>query len=241
MAIRHVVEQYQEKFNGWVRRHACFLTMLMSLVGCATNSDLERLDHSLSQRLDTMTASLRADSSRINGQLETQSKRQQDLSRAVEGLKSNIEGEGKAVRSDMAAIKTESKALYEEMLAHEAIQTQLSKDTRLEMAHTKKALDEFAGKTDEELATLSDVAKTVSKEIRSLQQALTSFSSRLEQLPSMVSQVGSQVHGLNQTLMGSYKLEEAALRDRLKAVEQVLKQLEPASVKTTQAMPQSKP
>jgi archaellum component FlaC len=237
MSISHVVVQCKEEFHGWVRRRACLLAMLMSLVGCATGSQLDRLDQSLSQRLDTMAASIRADSSRLSAQLESQNKRQQELSRSVEGLKSSIESEGKAVRGEIAAIKTEHKAVFEEMLVHESVQTQLGQDTRLEMAQTKKALDQFAGKTQEELGSLGEIVQSGSKEIRGLQQALASFSARLEQLPALVSHVGSELHGLNQTLMGSYKLEEAALRERLKAVEQVLKQLEPMPVKTTQAAP----
>jgi hypothetical protein len=197
----------------------CVLLTLFCLAGCATSSELERLDASLSQRLDTVSAGIRADQSRIQAQLEAQGKRQQDLSRVLEALKTSMEAEGKAVRRDLV----DSKAVFEELLGSIVAQAQLSKDTRLQLDRTQKALEEFSGKMHRELASLEEAAKAAS--------------TRLEQLPSMVSQVGNQVHGLSQMVTGSFKMEEAALRERLKAVEHLLKQLEPVPVKTTQAAP----
>src|SRR5207249_1335795 len=109
---------------------------------------------------------------------------------------------------DVGALRSDTKAALEDMLDREAARGQTMKELRADSAQTKKALDEYAGK-------------------------VASFSARLEQLPAIVNQVSNEVQALTQTLIGGYRLEEATLRDRLKAIELVLKQLEPVSVQPT--------
>ena len=48
----------------------------------------------------------------------------------------------------------------------------------------------------------------------------------VERLPSLVSDLGTEMDALRQTLFQTYELEEAALRDRLKALEQFRRRLE---------------
>jgi chromosome segregation ATPase len=208
---------------------------LFGPAGCATSSDMDQFRQSLNQRLDVMTAGQQADARRIPAQLEGPGKRQQDLARSVDGIKSALETDLHAIRTDLDALKTETKTAVEELVKSETVRAQLIKDLRVEGSHLRKALDEYATKTHQELGRIEAVAQDGSKEIRNLEQALAAFSMRLEQLPAIVNQLGSEVHSLSQTLVGGYRLEEAALRDRLKSVEQVLKHLEPTAVHTSQA------
>jgi hypothetical protein len=192
----------------------CFFVSLFGSTGCATSSDMEHFKQTVNQRLDVLASSLQADSRRIQAQLDSQAKRQQELSRAVETMKSTVEGEVHAIRSEVGELKADTKTTFEELVASETARAQLMKDLRLESAHIKKTLDA--------------VAQEGSKEIRSLQQALAV-------IPSLVTSVGTELHSLSQTLLGGYRLEEAALRERLRSVEQVLKQLEPTALHTSQA------
>jgi chromosome segregation ATPase len=214
---------------------AVLAASLLGLSGCATSSEMDQFKQALNQRLDILASSLQADGRRIQAQLDGQSKRQQELARSVETMKSGLESEVHAIRDEISAQKTETKEVLEELVTSETIRGQMMKDLRLDSTHLRKALDEYAGKTHQELGKIEAVAQEGSKDIRNLQQALAAFSTRLEQLPSLVNHVGSELHSLSQTLFGGYRLEEAALRERLKSVEQVLKQLEPTAVHTTQA------
>ena len=195
-----------------------FAVMILSgLTGCATGSDLEHLSASVSQRLDVLASNVQAESRRLQAQLDGQAKRQQDLSRMVESIKASLEAEVHAVKAEVSSLGNDTRGALEEVLAQESARNKLLNDLRQEAAQTRKALDEYAGKTQQ------------------VQQALGAFSARLDQLPSIVGQVGTEVHALSQTLLGGYRLEEAALRDRLKAIEQVLKHLEPPALHATQA------
>jgi hypothetical protein len=49
----------------------------------------------------------------------------------------------------------------------------------------------------------------------------------MEQLPSLVTTRGTGVRSITATLLGSHELEEAALKDRLLAVEEMKKRLRP--------------
>jgi hypothetical protein len=210
--------------------------VLSGLTGCATSSDMDQFKQSLTQRLDGIASSLQADTRRLQAQLDGQGKRQQELSRSVEAVKSGLEGEFRALRAEMGGLRTDTKTMVDELVSSATLSGQIMKDLRVESTHMRKALDDYAGKMHQELGKIEAVAQDGSKEIHTLEQTLAAFSGRLEPVPSMVKHMGSELHGLSQTLMGSYKLEESALRERLKAVEQVLKQLEPATVKTTQSV-----
>ena len=214
---------------------ALLVVGLFSLPGCATSSDMEQFKQALNQRLDVMASGLQADARRIQAQMESQSKRQQDLTRTVEALKSSLEGEVHTIRGEVGALRSETKEAVEDLASSETVRAQMMKDLRVESTHMKKALDEYASKTHQELGKIEAVAQEGSKELRHLDQALAAFSLRLEQLPSLVNHVGSELRSLSQTLLGGYRLEEAALRERLKSVEQVLKQLEPTTIHTSQA------
>jgi chromosome segregation ATPase len=183
-------------------------------------SDLQQLGESLNQRLDVVASGIQAESRRLQAQFDAQNKRQQELTRSVDILKSSLEGEVHAVGREVESVKSDTKGALDEMLARETARSQWMKDLRLETAQAKKALDEYAGRTYQE--------------IRDLQQAVATLSTRLDKLPVVVNQVISQLQALTQTLVSGYRLEEAALRDRLKAVEQVLRQLEPPPVHTSQ-------
>jgi archaellum component FlaC len=201
---------------------------LLGLSGCATSSDMAQFKQALNQRLDMMATTLQADARRLQAQLDGQGKRQQELARSVETMRTSLE-------SEIGTLKAETKGAVEELVSSETVRGQMMKDLRLESSHLRKALDEYANKTHQQLGKIEAVAHEGSKDIRNLEQALAAFSTRLEQLPSLVNHVGSELHSLSQTLLGGYRLEEAALRERLRSVEQVLKQLEPTAVHTTQA------
>lgn len=196
------------------------LSLLSGGMGCATASDLEGLNQGLSRKLETTSGTVRADLSGLRAQLRTvqddQEKLHRELTKTHEVLKAAVRSELDDLRTQVERLQLETKAALEEMTTSVAQTAQTSTELKAEAARNKQ-----------DLGRIEAFAADASKQLPSLHQGLSTLGGRIEQLPSLVTGLGAEMRSLTETLVGTYELEEVALKDRLKALELVKKRLKP--------------
>lgn len=158
------------------------LVLLLGGTGCATTSDLGKLNRTLTQKLEEVDGTLRTQVEELRAELKTTQATHTEL---YDQLTKTLEG----VKSEMATATMVTEY----------------------WAETMRGIKQMAAWADEMNNQLGSV--------RQLRVAV-------EQLPSLLRSVGTEVHAIRQTLLNTYKLEEAALRERLKALDHMRRQLE---------------
>ncbi|MFQ5992398.1 MAG: hypothetical protein ACE5NA_08160 [Nitrospiraceae bacterium] len=186
------------------------VVFLLGAMGCATASDLQKLDQGLTQKLDTANSSLMSEIKDLRGELKTvqsdNEKQQAELVRTLEQFRSD------------------NKAAMEDMRRHEALRSELLlKEVRSETARTREALAASAKENEQALAQIVALNDGTHKRLEHIQKTVAT----VKQLPSFLTGLNTEMHMIRQTLLGGYKLEEAALKERLKILEKVRMQLEP--------------
>lgn len=213
------------------------LILLLGGTGCATTSDLQQLDQGLTQKLAALNTTIRTQvddlRKELSGVRTGQEKRQEDLGRNLEAVKSTLEAEVVGLRAQVDTLKVDTKAALEEVKTRETLTHQIMKEVKSDTATTRKAFTEYVAKSSQDLERIEAFAGDLTKQLQSVQAEM----STLKQLPPLVTNLGAEMQALTQTLLGSYKLEEAALKDRLKTLEQVIKQLEPATPQQAGGIP----
>ncbi len=170
------------------------LLLLQGLTGCVTGSDLEKLNAGLTQRVEAVNSTVQAELKELQQELKaahaTQQQGQRDLAEALN------------------AVRSESKAKFEELLAGGTTRAQTLKELRDETAEARKAVRDYAAQSVQDLSKITTVSAELKAELQNVGQAM------------------------RQTLLGTYQAEEAALRERLKVVTKVRQDLESASAKS---------
>lgn len=178
-------------------------------VGCATSSDLDKLYLDLNSRLKVQTRTIQAETSRMRD-------------------------ETKAFRTEMGELRSEVDTFHAEMkkaldrLNEQEIMTdQIVKKLNMNSENTRRAMEGYGTKSLERFGKIEAMTGEASKQLQVIQHAVSDSNGRIQQLPSLVSTLGTEIHSLTTTLLGSYELEEAALKDRLRTIEQMKKRLSP--------------
>ncbi len=177
--------------------------------GCVTSSDLEQLDRNLSQKMDAQSRAMRSEVSSLLGRVKT-------LSTETEGL-----------RAQVRTFQLDTSAALELVNEQGVIREQALRDLSTVTISTKREVEGYSAKAREHFGRIEEMTGEATKQIRTVQQIVSGFSGRIDQLPPLVSALGTEVRSLTETLLGSYELEEVALRDRLRAVEEMKKRLRP--------------
>lgn len=177
--------------------------------GCVTSSDLEKLDQNLTKKLDAQTRSMRSEVSSLREQVKTVSTETGDL------------------RAQMRTFQLDTSAALELVKEQGVISEQALRDLSTVSISTKREVEGYGAKAREHFGKIEEMTGEATKQIRTVQQVVSGFSGRIDQLPSLVSALGIEIRSLTETLLGSYELEEVALRDRLRAVEEMKKRLRP--------------
>lgn len=203
------------------------LVFLQAEMGCTTAADLQKLDQGVSRKLETLGSTIRTEIAGLRADLGAQEKRQQDLIKALDTVKLMIQNEADNLRRQIAGLQSDTRAVREEIKVDEREREQALRDLAEETVNiVRKAVDEYGAKMQQQLHTLD--------------QSLSTLSAGLAPVPSLVTTLGGEMHSLTHTLVSSYRLEEATLKDRLKALEQVLKQLDSVEGLQQSGVPPSK-
>ncbi|WHZ17514.1 MAG: hypothetical protein OJF52_004366 [Nitrospira sp.] len=185
--------------------------MVFSLLaaGCATSSDVEKLDRNLSHKMDAQSKAMRSEVNSLHEQVK-------NVSAVTEGL-----------RTQVRTFQLDTSAALELVKEQGVIREQALRDLSTVTVSTRRELEGYGTKAREHFGKIEEMTGEVTKQIRAIQQVVSGFSGRIDQLPPLVSALGTEVRSLTETLLGSYELEEVALRDRLRAVEEMKKRLRP--------------
>ena len=130
-----------------------------------------------------------------------------DLRKLSAELTQSQDANAKALRTDLNAAQAAQAQQYEEL-------RKTLEGVRVEMA-TANILSDYMAKTMDGINNVKLLAKKLNERFASL-----------EQVPSLLSGLSIEMHSLRLTLLESYRLEEAALKNRLRSMEQSLRQLE---------------
>src|SRR5579885_587270 len=241
------------------RRLGMGLALLLGPVGCVTPADLEKLDQGLSQKLDrgqartqeavvaalrTEMGGVREDMDRLRASVESrmselrgevdairsaQAKRQDELAKSLDVVRTTLETKVVGLRQVVETLKADTKATLAQVEVNQAMQQKLLATARSDQALLKEAVTVHAAATAQEFVRLQTMADKTAGQVQGLQASVAALNASLQQLGPALAGLQSDMQALSQTMLGTYKLEEAALRVRLKALEEGIKQLEPAA------------
>ncbi len=200
--------------------------LLLGVTGCVTSKDLDKLDAGLNKQLVTLDTSVQTQLQTLRTDLQTS--RVEHLGQ-LEELKKTLE----VVKAEMATANT--LATYTAQHT-EALHNLATSHEKAEMA-TANTLSTYAAQHAEALHNVAASHEKVSKQLRGLQAAAAS----VEQLPPLLANLGTELHVFRQTLLKTYALEEAALKERLRTLDEFRRQLEavPARQPSVNAVPVS--
>jgi chromosome segregation ATPase len=182
---------------------------LLTATGCVTTSDLDKLEHNLAQKVDAQTRSVRSEVATVRDQ--------------IKAVKAEVEG----LRAQIGTFQMDMRAALEDEKRTDALRDQILKDLTLVATGTKKAVEGSQAAAQEELKKLEAVTGDASRQVQALQQVVSTVSARMEQLPAQVGALSGDLRALTDTLLGTYALEEAALKDRLRALDEMKRRLKP--------------
>ncbi len=185
------------------------LALLLIATGCVTTSDLDKLEHNLAQKVDAQTRSVRSEVATVRDQ--------------IKAIKAEVEG----LRAQVGTFQMDMRAALEDEKRTDALRDQILKDLTLAATSTKKAVEGSQAAAQEELKKLQAVTGDASRQVQALQQVVSTVSARMEQLPAQVGALSGDLRALTDTLLGTYALEEAALKDRLRALDEMKRRLKP--------------
>ncbi len=185
------------------------LALWLTPTGCVTTSDLDRLEHNLAQKVDSQTRAVRSEVATARDQ--------------IKAIKAEMEG----LRAQVGSFQMDIRAALEDEKRAGALRDQILKDLILETTSTKKAVEGSQAAAQEELKKLEAVTGDASRQVQALQQVVSTVSARMDQLPAQVSALSGDLRALTDALLGTYALEEAALKDRLRALDEMKRRLKP--------------
>lgn len=138
------------------------LMMVVFLVGgvsaCTTTNDVERLDHTVTRKLDALTATMKEELRDLKSIQRAQDKRQEDLTKSVDALKtviySNVESMGRSYES----LDRSTKRLVESLKTDLELQQHLLTDHQ-SFETTVGGLTPLATSLDQQVQRLTDILR----------------------------------------------------------------------------------
>ena len=139
-----------------------------------------------------------------------------DLSKKLDAQTRTMKAETGSLREQVKSFKTELENLRAQVGTFQL-------DTRAALELLKEQ-EVMSGQIVHELSTVTAGLK---RTVEGYDARASSFRSRMEQLPPLVTTLGTEVRSLTETLLGNYELEETALKDRLRVVEEMKRRFRP--------------
>ncbi len=158
--------------TAFVRPVVLSMALAITAGGCVSKSDLQALDHRLSDQL-------------------------QGLSTSVAGLRTDTQAVQRAVQGE------------------EAARTRVMEQIKTATAVTERTLDAM---------TAADMESR--RSMQALRQEVAGLHERLQALPPLMVRLVRDLGTLHDALLGLYRVEETALRERLKALESVRREID---------------
>jgi hypothetical protein len=140
----------------------CSRIMVVLLLGgataCTATNDVERLDHTMNRKFDALTTTLKDELRDIKSVQRAQDKRQEDLAKSVDALKTviyaNVEGMGRSYES----LDRSTKRMAESLKADQELQQRLLADHQ-NFEAAVEGLTPLATSLDVQVQRLTDILR----------------------------------------------------------------------------------
>lgn len=177
--------------------------------GCVATSDLERLNRDLTQKIDAANSTIQDDITALGDKVD-------QVQTSQEALRSEV-------TTAMGSLRTDTRAGLDKLAVDQQQRDKQLKELEAQIAKTRQALKDSVTTSSQALEQIAQVTKDINRKLAAIEVTVAA----VQGLTPAVSELGSELRALRQTLQQTYKLEEAALKHRLKALEELGRQLEP--------------
>jgi septal ring factor EnvC (AmiA/AmiB activator) len=136
--------------------------MVMLLIGglsaCTTTNDVERLDHTVTRKLDALTTTMKEELKDLKSIQRAQDKRQEDLTKSVDALKTVIYANVEAMGRSYESLDRSTKRLVESLKTDLELQQHLLADHQ-RFETTVGGLTPLATSLDQQVQRLTDILR----------------------------------------------------------------------------------
>ncbi|WP_447986344.1 hypothetical protein [Nitrospira sp. Nam74] len=134
------------------------ILLLGGLSACTTTSDMERLDHTVTRKLDALTATMKEELRDIKSIQRAQDKRQEDLAKSVDALKTVIYSNVESMGRSYEGLDRSTKRLVESLKTDLELQQRLLTDHQ-SFETTVGGLSPLATSLDQQVQRLTDILR----------------------------------------------------------------------------------
>ncbi len=191
------------------------VVMAWLVTGCATSWDLETMSLNLTKKLDDQTKIIRVETGGLFEQAKSSKTELENLRAQVRTFQSALDQVG-GFQSALELLK-----------AQEVMNTQILRELSTITTNTKQTVEGSDIKDQERFRRIEMMTGEATKQLQTVQQAFSDLSGKIENVPSRVTALGTEVRSLTETLRENYELEEAVLKDRLRLIKEMQKQVRP--------------
>ncbi len=209
------------------------LIILLGGMGCATTSDLQKLNQEVNQELESLNAKVQTQVDNLHKELTNEIKSQGVSTRKTltkyiqksDQALARIEASNDKFNTQLAETLDQKLESLNTTVQKEIadVRTELMQAVESEAASTRRVVTEYEKEREQALARIEAFNDKLTKHLQSVRQAVAP----VLELPRYFAGVNEKMRSIGQALLGNYKGEEAALRSRLKVLEQARKELEP--------------
>ncbi len=193
-----------------VQTRMCAFGALLALCsGCVATSDLERLNRDLTKQMDSANTTIKDDLLMLGGKVD-------QVQTSQEALRSDV-------TSAMETLRADTNKGIEKLATDEQARDRQLKELESQIEKTRQALKDYVTTSSQAMEQIAKVTTEVNNKLAAIEQTVAT----VRGLPPAVSELGAELRALRQTLQQTYKLEEAALKHRLRALEELGRNLEP--------------
>ena len=136
--------------------------MVVLLIGglsaCTTTSEVESLDHTVTRKLDALTATMKEELRDLKSIQRAQDKRQEDLAKSVDALKTVIYANVEAMGRSYEGLDRSTKRLVESLKTDHELQQRLLTDHQ-NFETTVGGLTPLATSLDQQVQRLTDILR----------------------------------------------------------------------------------
>lgn len=136
-----------------------------SMSACSMTNDVERLDHAVNRKLDAISTTLKDELRELKSIQRTQDKRQEDLAKSVDGLKTAIYANVEAMGRSYENLDRSTKRLAESLKTDQELQQRLRTDHQTfegavgSLQASIEGLSPLATSLDQQVQRLTDILR----------------------------------------------------------------------------------
>lgn len=138
----------------------------------------------------------------------------QGLTQQIGALDRTVHAQADEMRGELKTTQATHTKEYDELKATLEL-------VKADMA-TARMVTEYWSETMQNIKKIAAWTEEVNEQLGSVRQLRMA----VDQMPSLLTGLATEMHSLRQALLNTYKLEEAALRERLKTLDHMRRQLE---------------